>query len=303
MHAQQVPGLKMAAGYALKLGVAGLAFILGVMAGGALAAGVGLAPPALPAGMDGNSAFLYLLLESPLFALALALLSRRMAGGWAARALALSVFAWISYSLNTALEAYVFTDTTLSAAAYAALAFLPGCALCAAAVAALFPPAGERVGYMEALREFFQSRTLGEWVWRLPLAALAFMPVYYFFGLLVVPFTYEVYQQGAFGLRAASLGQVLAVLSVRSLLFLLACLSVVAAWRGSARSLALRLGFSLFVLVGLLYMLAAAWMPLSVRGPHTLEILADSFVYAAALTWLLKGASPRAARMLPRAAA
>jgi hypothetical protein len=51
----------------------------------------------------------------------------------------------------------------------------------------------------------------------------------------------------------------------------------------------LRLGFALFVLVGLLYMIAADWMPISVRLPHTLEILADEFAYAGVLVALLKG--------------
>ena len=84
-----------------------------------------------------------------------------------------------------------------------------------------------------------------------------------------------------------SLDQILTILFVRSMLFLLACLPVLVAWRKSRLSLFLSLGFTLFVLVGLLYMLASDWMPLSVRVPHTLEILADSFVYAGALVLLL----------------
>jgi tryptophan-rich sensory protein len=82
--------------------------------------------------------------------------------------------------------------------------------------------------------------------------------------------------------------QILTILFVRSVLFLLACLSILALWQKSERSLLLRLGFALFVLVGLLYMLSADWMPVSVRLPHTLEIMADEFVYAWVLVKLLR---------------
>jgi len=63
-------------------------------------------------------------------------------------------------------------------------------------------------------------------------------------------------------------------------------------WQRSKRSLFLSLGFALFVLVGFLYMLGAYYMPLNIRIPHTLEILADSFAYAGVLVVLLaKGGS------------
>jgi hypothetical protein len=58
-------------------------------------------------------------------------------------------------------------------------------------------------------------------------------------------------------------------------------------WQRSKRSLFLSLGFALFVLVGFLYMLGAYYMPLAVRVPHTLEILADSFTHAGLLVVLL----------------
>ncbi len=60
----------------------------------------------------------------------------------------------------------------------------------------------------------------------------------------------------------------------------------------------LRLGFALWVLVGLLYMLSADRMPLTVRLPHALEIFADEFVYTGALVWLT-GTVSAAARLSP----
>jgi hypothetical protein len=60
-------------------------------------------------------------------------------------------------------------------------------------------------------------------------------------------------------------------------------------WQESNRTLFLTLGFALFVLVGLLCMLAADWIPVNVRLPHAVDILADEFVYPGALVMLLKG--------------
>ena len=79
----------------------------------------------------------------------------------------------------------------------------------------------------------------------------------------------------------------LLVLLVRSILFLLASLPIVVLWQRSNRELLLNLGFALFVLVGFLYMLGAYYMPLEIRVPHTLEILASSFAYSGLLVVLL----------------
>jgi hypothetical protein len=97
----------------------------------------------------------------------------------------------------------------------------------------------------------------------------------------------DYYRQSLYGLRMPSVEVLIPVLLVRSALFLLACLPIIAGWQLSAKSLFWRLGFALFVLVGFIYMLAATYMPFSVRVPHTLEILADSFVHAGLLVLLL----------------
>ena len=131
------------------------------------------------------------------------------------------------------------------------------------------------------------GRPTGAWVWRIAVAALIFVPIYLLSGSLVAPVTAAYFQGGLYGLRQPGQGEMLLVLSVRSVLFLFACLPILVVWQRSRRSLFLSLGFALFVLVGLLYMLGAYYMPLAVRIPHTLEILADSTVYAGVLVALL----------------
>jgi hypothetical protein len=73
---------------------------------------------------------------------------------------------------------------------------------------------------------------------------------------------------------------------------------IIILWQKFRTALFWRLGFALYVLVGLIYMLISTWLPLYVRFPHALEILAGEFVYAGVLTALLtkRAASER----LPR---
>lgn len=271
-----------------KLIAAGVVFVIGVVLGSAIAGLLGLPPPAPPQGMDLTNAMRNLALTSPILALGLAVLARGLAGSFLSRALVLSFLMWIAYTVNTQLEASIFSNFA-SGFLYTIIAFAVPALLCGAAVAFLFPSddPGKRAG--TAVSEFWSRHPAAGWVWRLPLAALAFMPVYWFFGSLVAPLVVDYYRQNLFGLALPPVEQLAAILFIRSVLFLLACLPVVALWQKSASSLSLRLGLALFVLVGLVYMLSADWMPLAVRVPHTLEILADEFIYAGILVLLLVG--------------
>ncbi|MGE5141722.1 MAG: hypothetical protein ACM3JD_19830 [Rudaea sp.] len=270
----------------VKLLLASLAFFAGIIAGGMLSTALGLQPPAVPAGMDMSRAMIYMLLTSPLLALALALVARGLSGGFLLRTVVLSVLAWIAYTVNTQLEASIFS-TFASGILFTIVDFAVPCLLCGAAVAFLFPAQAEEKNPASTLRRFFGAHTATSWAWRLALAAVAFMPIYWLFGSMVVPFTGKYYQKSMYGLQMPSTGRIVMILFVRSVLFLLACFPVIALWNKSVQSLFLSLGFALYVLVGLVYMLSADWMPVSIRLPHAIEILADEFTYAAVLVVLL----------------
>jgi len=284
--------------YLGKLLLCSLAFILGAVIGGMVAALLGLQQPPMPEGVDSSLAFLLLLLESPVMTFVLALVARGLAGRLLPRALILSFFTWVTYTLNTAIESLAFTIMTVEGALFTTVSFLLPSILCATAAAWLFPPVEKELGLAAMAREFFSSRTAGAWVWRIAVAAVAFVPIYLFFGSLVAPITAEYFQQGTYGLRQPSQDEILIVLLVRSVLFLLACLPIVVMWQRSTWSLFLNLGFALFVLVGFLYMLGAYYMPLTVRVPHTLEILADSFTHAGLLVVLLAKRNSQAIQTL-----
>jgi len=270
-----------------KLLLCSLAFILGSIAGGMIVTFLGLQPPPMPEGVDGNLAFLILLLESPLLALTLVLIGRGLGGGLLARAVTLFFFTWAVYTLNTAIESLAFTNTTVEGAIFTTVSFLPGCIFCGLAVAWLFPPSEKGTSFVALVKAYFDSCKTVAWIWRLAVSAVVFVPIYLAFGSLVAPLTSQYFQESMYGLRLPSQEEILLVLSVRSLLFLLACLPIVILWQRSKWSLFMNLGTALFVLVGFLYMLGAYYMPLAVRIPHTLEILADSFVHAGLLVVLL----------------
>jgi len=277
-----------------KLILSALAFVVGMMFGGMFASVMGLPAPILPPAMDANTTMQIMFASSPLLVLALYFVGRELAGGWLVRAGVLAMLAWIAYTLNTVIEG-IFFSSYVTEPWFNLVSFTPSVLLCAGVTAWLFPSHNRAASFLHAWRTHFQQRPASAWAWRLLVAAVSFMPIYYFFGTLVVPFVGDYYQQGAFGLAVPPLATLLTVLMVRSVLFFVACLPVVVAWQGTKWNLWLSLGFALFVLVGLIYMLAGTWLPPSMRVIHALEILADSFVHAAALVWLLgKAAMPQA---------
>lgn len=271
----------------LKLLLCGIVLAAGIVIGGKLASLLGMPAPQLPPGADQN-VVVYQMLATPLVALALALLAVGLTGGFVARALMLSFFGWIAFTVNTQLEASIFTAYAVSFW-FAVVAYLVAFLLCGSVVAWLFPASKGGPDFATAVKQFFGRHSAGGWLWRLAIAAVAFAPVYFFFGLLVVPFTAEYYRQNLFGLTMPTLNQILPILFTRSVLFLLACLPIMIAWQASPSSLFLRLGLALYILVGLVYMLISTWLPPTVRLPHSLEIFADEFVYAGILVGLVYG--------------
>ena len=122
------------------------------------------------------------------------------------------------------------------------------------------------------------------------MALLAFPVIYGVFGMLlmaVAPWLLDYYRSGSGHLTLPPPFLIVAVVLLRSLLFLLSALPLLVTWTGSRRALVLRLGSAYWVLVGLFGLIQASWLPVGLRVGHSLEILADSFVYAWALVVLL----------------
>jgi hypothetical protein len=274
-----------------KLPVCELAFFAGFMLGGRLAIWLGIPAPELPAGAETTLVLQYTLVGSLLLIMTLAAVSLGLSGGFVSRWLSLFLLAWVAYSVNNALEAAIFS-TMAAASLFAVVVYLPAFLACCAALAWLFQPAAKGAGFAASLREFLASRDARSWAWRLVAAFAAFPIIYYCFGSIIAPWVVDYYRQGVAELALPGWDRLLPVLFLRSLFFLLACLPVLIAWRHSNRRLVLALGAALFMLVGGFGLLVAYWFPPVLRLVHSLEILADELVYAAALAILLARPKP-----------
>jgi hypothetical protein len=266
-----------------KLPLCGLAFFVGLMLSGLVLPALGLEAPASPEGTDANTIALWFLAGSMLLGLGLAFLAQQLSGGWVSRWLRLGWLAFVCGAVSVVLDALLFMQTgaTLSTSSLVItmLNFVLPFFFLAAAAAALFSPA---VGGMKRKETGWGHA----WLWKLGAAVLAYPVIYIVFGKLVEPLVRDYYLQGQLELTAPGWGQILPIQALRSLLFLLACLPVLSAWKGSSRGLAAALGLAITLLVGFMPVITSYWFPWQLRVFHGLEIMADSFVYAGVLAWL-----------------
>jgi hypothetical protein len=124
--------------------------------------------------------------------------------------------------------------------------------------------------------------------------------MYLLMGRIVAPFVLPFYQDPSLGLGLTlpSTGVLLAMQVLRGALFLAAVLPMIALSRGSRVGLWLRVGTIVFVQIAIGTVIEGYWLPLALRIPHGLELLADSFIQSGLYVWLLAAPSPVAASAL-----
>lgn len=273
----------------LKALACGIIFFAGAILGGMLAAALGIPAPEAPKGASQASLMLYLLLASLGIGALLAFLAPRLSGSRLARWLTLAGLGWVMYSLSTYIEASIFT-TYGSASLYKVVMDLTAFLAAARLAVLLFAAASGSASWLPAY-------SLGSMTWRLAAAWVAFPAIYLAFGRIVEPLVIDVYRQGLYELTAPGWGAILLTQALRSQLFLLVCLAVIARWNGGRLSLWGALSAALFLLIGGFYMLQASWFPAGFRLIHSLEMLADALLYAACLTALFAPAAAAARQM------
>ena len=276
--------MKTIVSYAWKTLVCAVAYMGGSMLGAALATALGVSLPSMPGTKPAQLA-LFAFLASLTLGASMGPLAAGLRSRYLARVAALALFAYVCLGVNTALETTIFT--TVGGGAGIVVLFLPATFACAAAAAALFRPATARYTTAAPWSRFAAQFGAWSWAWRLAAAIVAFPVVYLAFGMMVGPFVVDAYRNQAHGLTLPGWGQIIPTQFLRSTLFLVASVPVIAFWGGSRRRLALSLGLATFTFVGLFGMLQAFWLPTAMRLVHGAEIAADSFVYATLLVWLL----------------
>ncbi len=273
-------------GYVWRIAVIALAYVAATMLSGTILAAAKVKLPVLPQAAEQSQSLALLLAGALCLATCLAPLARGIAGATAGRWLALAAFTYVCTGFNNAIEAAFFT--TLGGTPAMMLMSLAPCLLAAYLAVVLVPAAGAAA----------PARKLHGWWWRALLAWLAFPAIYFFFGMLAYPWVREFYERPDMGLTVPALPVVVRVVLLRSLIFLAVLVPVIARWSRSRRSLTATLGAAMFVMVGLFGLLQTTWWPVGMRVVHSLEILADSLVYAWIATALL---APRAAAAAPAA--
>ena len=274
--------------YAGKIFLGALSLVVGTMAGGMFATALRLEPPKLPAPMNLPLLGVLGLDAGIVLALALAALSPQLPGNRGVRftVIAWFVFAWLG--INNPIEACLFT--TIGGGPAIVVTMLFPCLFVAGAVVLLFGGQEPEKTFFHGFRRFFANRTATQWTIRLSAAWLAFPIVYFAFGMPVGLMVGKFYQNQAFGLRMPSLGMVIGVQCLRSLVALLAALPFLVVWPGSRSRFAWTFGLNLFAVSGLYGLIQAYWMPWTLRSVHAVELLLDSLAYG----WLL------AVLLLPR---
>lgn len=278
----------------------GLVYAVGTILTGMLAAALHISLPDLtPPGVSQAEALRGFVLSSAFMGLALTPLAYGLRGGRIARWLSLAFLPFICLAVNAVIEILIFTTmlTRPSAPSFVASFILPTL-LFGAGLAYLAKGEPGTPKFSQQAKAFFSTHHAGAWTGRLLLAILAFPVIYFIFGAMVAPLVVPAYRAGIAGLVLPPLSTIMPIQLVRSTFFLLASLPFLILWKGRRGSLILALGLAHCYLVGFFGLLQASFLPQVLRVAHSLEIAADSFVYAAALVFLLlprPGENPLAA--------
>lgn len=155
---------------------------------------------------------------------------------------------------------------------------------------ALFTPQTHDRSLFSEFSSYLKERPPASWSWRIPVGAVAYLPIYFFFGALIIPFVLPYYSNPALGLRIPPFTVIIPLEFFRGLLYVVSLLGIFAAVRASRRSITLVAASVLFVpgaLVPLLQAMAEGALPQAIVPFHLVEILADSVVYGAVTAHLL----------------
>jgi hypothetical protein len=271
----------------VKGAVAALASLLGLVAGGIITAMLGLPTPGMPPQMDLNTLMPLLFLTQIVITIVLGECFQQLYRRYWQRMLSIWLCAYLLYYLLNTLDGLLFSplpnlSTSIVSSIFPAL-------FAAAVIALLWRHKTTDLSFTGNAKAFFITMKPGTLAWRLLVAWLAFPPIYFMMGRVVAPFVQHYYEDPSLnlGLTLPPLGTMLAMQGLRGALFLLAVLPIMAAWRGSRRTLWLWTGFVIFIQIAGTLIFQAYWLPAGLRIPHALELLADSFLQAGVYVLLL----------------
>ncbi|MBI2679826.1 MAG: hypothetical protein HYX25_02325 [Candidatus Solibacter usitatus] len=192
-------------------------------------------------------------------------------------------------TFSTHLEAYYFIDWPLRRIVTSGVAGFFQALIMAWIVARLFPPRVEDATVQSDLRALFQSRHLISWIWRFALADIFYVFTYFVFGAIAFRFTGPYYLDPAYGLnlKLPENPLLFKLQLLRSLIYILTMLPLIAGLRLKKFYMAILIGLVLWVGGGLAPLVAYYHWPVPLRFYHSVEILSQNFTTGFILVYLL----------------
>jgi hypothetical protein len=264
--------------------LAGMVWQIGLIAGSVVASLLGFVAPPVPPGVDATLILPLGVLVGVPVAITLGELGKRLQQPFVPRVLILFLFNYLVYGLAQMLEQILFT--TAANLGYGSASNLVQAALLALVVGTLWRPA-EIVPFRERIAHLRGARGPVDWGWRLAVAWLTYVPIYWGMGRLVAPLVAPLYQAAEFGLVLPETVAMIDMQYLRGALYLLAVLPIILLWHGSRRALWQCLGFAILIQIAATPILLAYWYPLSFRLAHSLELAVASFSQAYVYAHLL----------------
>lgn len=205
--------------------------------------------------------------------------ARGLAGSPGARVTVLASFVFLALGVNTILDGLIYMTFFNGAVASNTLMYGLEAIMLGGALGIFFGRTGQPEG--------FPRRYWMVWTGRGLIAWLAWPVIYFFFGACIAPIVVPYYTNGSMPwLHLPPMNTIVEMQLVRSVIFLVASLPVIALWKSSRSQLWLGLGLAHAVTVGIYGVTAATFLPAVMRVTHGVEITCDSFAYAGLLVLL-----------------
>lgn len=265
--------------------LAGIVWQIGLIIGSLVAPLLGFEAPEVPPGIDPTLILPLGVLVAVPVAITLGELSKRLQQPFVPRVFTLFLFNYLVYGLGQVLEQILFTTTT--SLGYGSVTNLVQAAFLAVAVGTLWRPAEGKHRFREGLSRLLAARRPLDWAWRLAVAWLIYVPIYWGMGRLISPLVASLYQAAEFGLVLPEPVAMIDMQYLRGALYLLAVLPVIVLWQGSREALWRWMAFAILIQIAATPILLAYWYPLSFRLAHALELAVDSFAQAYVYAHLL----------------
>jgi hypothetical protein len=261
-----------------KIALCVAAYFFGIIVTGAIAGALHLPSPGLPAGTTPQGQLLGTLIGTTLLVVGLVPLTMRLGSSVFRRLATLGLMIYMAVAINTLIEAVRFTNYVKIGLLPMCLHLVLPCLFLSGALAYCFHSDEPIIG--------LPAYSPWQWAWRITLAWLAFPVVYFIFGMCVAPFVMYAYRAGIAGLTIPPMAVIIRTQLLRSALFLVSSVPILALWTGSRRSLFLAFGFAEAMMVGIHGLAQAYWLPTVLRLAHSIEITFDSFAYIGVLALL-----------------